>query len=196
MPDDNISASKRISAHLRRQIGAVRKQLTHVIELCQNDLQDDVHTFISSTNNYALLDYIAIQHNHRETIIAKLDKLQRLNDEWSTLMTADNDEVAVFNEYIFKYGDYRLDINRAIELLERIDTHEVLIAEHLGQQGIDYEPKLSSDEPQQQINGVINGNGKSSYSIKFIVSLHLLPPNRDTTTTTNSTTSTHHSYHD
>ncbi|XGW34628.1 hypothetical protein V3C99_018531, partial [Haemonchus contortus] len=78
------------------------------IELCQNDLQDDTHTFMSSSNNDTLLGYIAVQHNHRITIIAKLDKLQRLNDEWST--------------------------------------------EHMGQQGTEYELKLSADVQQQQIN--------------------------------------------
>ncbi|KAK6009150.1 hypothetical protein OSTOST_25951 [Ostertagia ostertagi] len=89
-------------------------------------------------------------------------------------MAADNDEVAVFNEYIAKYGDYRSDITKAIEILERIDMHEILIAEHLAHQGIDCEPKqLSSQQPQ--INNVQQGDNYNSRSL-YANQLHANSP--------------------
>ncbi|VDL78115.1 unnamed protein product [Nippostrongylus brasiliensis] len=137
-----------MSVQLRRQIGATRQFLTHAVPLCQPDLQKNISSFISSSSHDTLLDYLEAIHVLRHTILAKFNKLEKLNDNWTQLMTADNNEVAVFYEYIGKYGDYRIGINAAIEILKTIDTHESLIIGHLAQQGVNY--KFESICPNDQ----------------------------------------------
>lgn len=159
-----------MSTQLRRQIRARRKPLKYAVELCEADLQSDVSPFINSSSHDTLLDYIETLHNHRETILTKLNKLEKLNDDWTKLMTANNEEVAIFNEYIMKYGDYRMEINKAIEILEQIDTHEVLIMDFLAQEGIHYEAEQMSSSDQRQQNNEQQADDKNNTS--FASQLH------------------------
>ncbi|VDP17861.1 unnamed protein product [Heligmosomoides polygyrus] len=142
-----------MSTQLRRQIRARRKPLKYAVELCEADLQSDVSPFINSSSHDTLLDYIETLHNHRETILTKLNKLEKLNDDWTKLMTANNEE-----------------INKAIEILEQIDTHEVLIMDFLAQEGIHYEAEQMSSSDQRQQNNEQQADDKNNTS--FASQLH------------------------
>ncbi|EPB74949.1 Pao retrotransposon peptidase [Ancylostoma ceylanicum] len=125
-----------MSAQLRRKIGIARKQLTRAVNLCEEDLKDDLPGFLQTATNDDLLDYAELQDTHHESLSTKLRKLEDLNNEWIALMAKDSSEVATFHEFISKYGDYRDDIEKAIKALQRMDSSEALIQEELEKRGI------------------------------------------------------------
>ncbi|KIH60849.1 Tas retrotransposon peptidase A16 [Ancylostoma duodenale] len=142
-----------MSAQLRRKIGIARKHLVRALNLCEEDLKENVHEFLSTAANDDLLDYAELQDTHHELLFTKLRKLEDLNKEWTTLMTKDPDEVTIFHDFISKYGDYRDDIQRAIKALQQIDSSETLIQEELGKRGTAHTfNAYSTQHPQDDSN--------------------------------------------
>ncbi|RCN31371.1 peptidase family A16 [Ancylostoma caninum] len=138
-----------MSAQLRRQIGAIRKQLANAVKNCEEDLHLNISDFLAASTDDSNLDFMETLHAHRETILAKLNKLENLNETWSKLMAENNDEVKIFHDYIEKYGDYRSELNDAIKILEQIDTYDMLILEALEKRGISHELERDGRIPQQ-----------------------------------------------
>ncbi|EYB87571.1 hypothetical protein Y032_0260g519 [Ancylostoma ceylanicum] len=118
-----------MSAQLRRKIGIARTQLARAINLCEEDLKDDLLGFPQTSANDDFLDYAELQDTHHESFSTKLivRKLEDLNNEWIALMAKDSNEVTTFHEFFSRYGDYHDDIEKAIKALQRMDSSEALI---------------------------------------------------------------------
>ncbi|KAK6765379.1 hypothetical protein RB195_025340 [Necator americanus] len=130
-----------MSAQLRHRIGALRKQLANAVKNCEEDQHVNIPNFLAASTNNSVFDYMEALHAHRETILTKLNKLENLNEIWSKLIAENIDEVKIFNDFIEKYGDYRIELSDAIKILEQIDANYALILEALEKRGISHEFK-------------------------------------------------------
>ncbi|KAK6727527.1 hypothetical protein RB195_005297 [Necator americanus] len=115
--------------------------------------KENVPEFVSTAVNDDLLDYAELQDTHYESLFTKLRKLEDLNQEWTTLMTKDPNEVIIFHDFISKYGDYRDDIQKAIKALQQIDSSGTLMQEELEKRGIAHTfNAYSTPHPQDNSN--------------------------------------------
>ncbi|KAK6020832.1 hypothetical protein OSTOST_13508 [Ostertagia ostertagi] len=92
------------SAHIRRQIGALKRQL-----------QRHVSTVASLLQEYNV-EPTTCKLDHCDE-----DELQSLRDNWTVLQQSDANEKRIFEDYIGKYGDYRGIIADTVTHLEQCD---------------------------------------------------------------------------
>ncbi|CAJ0602625.1 unnamed protein product [Cylicocyclus nassatus] len=114
------------SARLRRQIGFFKKQIQRFCSDVAQALKD-YNVSLSAPQFEALSDdeletFRLEVTSLRSSLLKSYTRITKLDEEWTTLQKSNSDEQKVFNEYLGKYGDYRLIIVDAVKNLEDLDS--------------------------------------------------------------------------
>ncbi|WKX90081.1 hypothetical protein Q1695_009150 [Nippostrongylus brasiliensis] len=133
-----------MSSQLRRSIGIARKYLLRVLQSCQEDIKSNFSELLPNISNEDLLDYAELHTTHHESIFTKLSQLQTLNKRWTDLMVNDPSEITAFHDFISKYGDYREEIQNAIDVLQQLDNNTIALQAELDKRGIACPPNILS----------------------------------------------------
>ncbi|KAK6016282.1 Pao retrotransposon peptidase [Ostertagia ostertagi] len=113
------------SAKIRRQIGFLKKQIQRYCSSIAQTLTD--YSVDAKNSEFTQLDNDQLEslrfelQSTKSNLLRAYNRITFLHDEWAILQESDANEAQLFQDYVTKYGDYRISASEAVAQLENLD---------------------------------------------------------------------------
>ncbi|ETN87136.1 hypothetical protein NECAME_01295 [Necator americanus] len=132
---------------LRQQIGIAKRQLRKALEESQTEHAEEAQIQqLKDDDILAAYEEHTSAHDSLHRVYSRLDRVRK---QWQGLLRTNLEEEDILQQYITKYGDFRLLLNDAVSILERLDHERPLIENELRKRDLNFEPYTESDVDSQ-----------------------------------------------